>query len=126
MAGMNPGDIIRTRREELGWSQHDLGKRVGVSQVAIKKIEAGTTQKSKFLPKVAEVLGLSLSDLDRSLAPRAKAAPPSVDAQIAEILARVPVPVKESWFQVMLNSLPPEERAKIAPSPPAKRPSKRR
>lgn len=99
MVGMEPGDIIRTRREELGWSQHDLGKRVGVSQVAIKKIEAGTTQKSKFLPKVAEVLGLSLSDLDRSLAPRTETANSDFPAhsagmELGRILERVEARVK--------------------------------
>lgn len=126
MAGMEPGEVIRLRREELGWSQQELGKRVGVSQVAIKKIEAGTTQKSKFLPKVAEVLGLNLSDLDKSLVHGAGATYRSIDARIAEVLAKVPVPVKESWLQIMLNSLPPEGRAKQPPSTLVKRPSKRR
>lgn len=123
MTGMKPGEIIRTKREKLGWSQQELGKRVGVSQVAIKKMEAGTTQKSKFFPKVAEVLGLSLSALDSSLTGITSH---SVDARIAEVLAKVPVPVKESWLQIMENSLPPEDRAKHAASSSVKQPSKRR
>jgi len=48
---MEPGEIIRRRREELGWSQAQLGNRVGISQPAIKKIEAGDSRHSKFLPK---------------------------------------------------------------------------
>ncbi len=64
---MEPGEIIRRKREELGWSQAQLGNRVGISQPAIKKIEAGDSRHSKFLPKIAQVLGVPLSDLDLSL-----------------------------------------------------------
>jgi transcriptional regulator with XRE-family HTH domain len=65
--GMEPGEIIRRKREELGWSQAQLGNRVGISQPAIKKIEAGDSRHSKFLPKIAQVLAIPLSDLDLSL-----------------------------------------------------------
>ena len=34
---MEAGEIIRRRREELGWSQAQLGNRVGISQPAIRK-----------------------------------------------------------------------------------------
>ena len=64
---MEPGEIIRREREKRGWSQALLGNRVGISQPAIKKIEAGDSRHSKFLPKIAQVLGLSLVDLDPSL-----------------------------------------------------------
>src|ERR1700704_6413553 len=64
---VEPGEIIRRRREELGWSQAHLGNRVGISQPAIKKIEAGDSRHSKFLPKIAQVLAIPLSDLDLSL-----------------------------------------------------------
>jgi DNA-binding XRE family transcriptional regulator len=78
---MEPGEIIRRRREELGWSQAQLGNRVGISQPAIRKIEAGDSRHSKFLPKVAQVLGIPLVDLDASLSgvvvpPAPEAAPP--------------------------------------------------
>jgi transcriptional regulator with XRE-family HTH domain len=69
---MKPGDIVKETREARGLSQRDLGKAVGISQVAIKKIESGDTVKSKHLAKVAEVLELELSSLDPSL--RAKPA----------------------------------------------------
>jgi phage repressor protein C with HTH and peptisase S24 domain len=64
---VEPGEIIRRKREELGWSQAQLGNRVGISQPAIKKIEAGDSRHSKFLPKIAQVLAIPLSDLDLSL-----------------------------------------------------------
>ena len=64
---MEPGEIIRRRREDLGWSQAQLGNRVGISQPAIKKIESGDSRHSKFLPKIAQVLSIPLADLDASL-----------------------------------------------------------
>lgn len=62
-----PGEMIRRRREALGWSQADLGRRVGISQPAIKKIEDGSTTNSKFLPRVAALLDIPLRDLDPSI-----------------------------------------------------------
>lgn len=64
---MEPGNIIRQAREQKGWSQKDLADRVGISQPAIRKIEGGSTVKSKHLPKIAQVLGLDLQHLDESL-----------------------------------------------------------
>ena len=64
---MEPGELIKQRREELNLSQADLARRVGISQPAIKKIESGETDKSKFLPRVALELGLDLAELDPSL-----------------------------------------------------------
>ena len=64
---MEAGKIIKAERLSRGWSQAELGKRVGVSQPAIKKIEAGSTSKSKHLPKIAQELGIALDKLDPSL-----------------------------------------------------------
>ena len=62
---------VKERREHLKLSQTELAKRVGVSQVAIKKIEGGgNTRHGRLL---AEALGVSLAYLetgqDRSAAP---------------------------------------------------------
>lgn len=64
---VQPGEIIKEAREKRDWSQKDLADRVGISQPAIKKIEAGDTAQSKFLPKIAKILDLDLSLLDVSL-----------------------------------------------------------
>jgi phage repressor protein C with HTH and peptisase S24 domain len=64
---MEPREIIRDARERHNWSQKDLADRAGVSQVAIVKIESGATVQSKFLPKIAQLLGLDLAELDPSL-----------------------------------------------------------
>lgn len=65
---MEPGEIIREAREKRDWSQKVLADRVGISQPAIRKIEAGDTQQSKFLAKIAQVLELDLATLDSGLA----------------------------------------------------------
>lgn len=74
---MEPGEIIRRKREELGLSQAQLGNRVGISQPAIKKIESGDSRHSKFLPKIAQVLSIPLADLDASLS--GVAVPPAAE-----------------------------------------------
>jgi phage repressor protein C with HTH and peptisase S24 domain len=90
---VEPGEIIRRKREELGWSQAQLGNRVGISQPAIKKIEAGDSRHSKFLPKIAQVLAIPLSDLDLSLS-GVVAAPETAPA--ARILGERNFPVHAS------------------------------
>ncbi len=57
---MTLGQQIRARREELGQSQAELAKAIGISQVAIDKIESGKTRKSRYLPEVLSALGLPL------------------------------------------------------------------
>jgi len=64
---MEPGNLIKVERLKRHWSQARLGKEVGLSQPAIKKIEDGDTNKSKHLPKIAEVLEIPLSRLDPTL-----------------------------------------------------------
>lgn len=63
---MSIAEAIRKARRARGWSQAELGQRTGISQVAIKKIEAGTTRKSKYLPDIARALDMQLSDIDPS------------------------------------------------------------
>ena len=81
---MKPGEIIRDARQKRGWSQKELGSRIGVSQVAIMKIENGDTEKSKHIPKIAEVLGLDLAQLD-----------PALDKRTVHTAPRTLSPVKE-------------------------------
>jgi phage repressor protein C with HTH and peptisase S24 domain len=92
---MEPGEIIRRKREELGWSQAQLGNRVGISQPAIKKIESGDSRHSKFLPKIAQVLSIPLADLDASLS--GVTLPPAGEAMgSARILGERDFPVHAS------------------------------
>lgn len=58
---MSLGDRIRAERERRGWSQADLGRRIGVSQVTVAKIETGVTVKSKWLPELMNALSIPMS-----------------------------------------------------------------
>lgn len=64
---MEPGNLIKIKRRERGWSQEFLARQVPVSQPAIRKIEKGETKKSKHFPKIGQLLGIPLAQLDPSL-----------------------------------------------------------
>lgn len=56
------GETVRLRREELGWSQSDLGRRAGMPQSSIARFEHGGTQPTlPTLERLAEALGLVLN-----------------------------------------------------------------
>lgn len=55
---MTLADQIRTARIKKGLSQAALAEAVGISQPAIRKIEAGETQKSRYLTEIVQFLGL--------------------------------------------------------------------
>lgn len=58
------GERIRTRRQELGLSQAELGFKLGIHQKQISAYERGVNlPSSEVLIKMAEVLGLSLDYL---------------------------------------------------------------
>lgn len=50
---------IRTRREELGWSQTELATAAGTNQATIDRIERGLTKNSKYLDNILLALGIS-------------------------------------------------------------------
>ena len=55
-------EAIRSRREELGWSQRQLAERAGMTQPGIARIEAGgTTPTLPLLERLASALGLTLT-----------------------------------------------------------------
>jgi DNA-binding XRE family transcriptional regulator len=49
-------DRVRECRIAAGLSQAELGKRIGVSQQTIQKIENGTTQNPRYVVEIALVL----------------------------------------------------------------------
>jgi transcriptional regulator with XRE-family HTH domain len=61
---MSPGEIIRGRRKQLGLSQAKLASAVGTNQQTIDKIEKDIIKHSRFLPRIAHDLGISLQELD--------------------------------------------------------------
>jgi len=55
-------EAVRTRREELGWSQRQLAERAGMSQPGIARFEAGGTIPTlPLLERLAAALGLTLT-----------------------------------------------------------------
>ncbi|WP_248309133.1 XRE family transcriptional regulator [Bosea sp. AK1] len=77
---MTLGQKIRARREEMNLSQADLGKRIGISQVSIDKIESGKTLKSKYLPEVLSILGMPLDLISATVGRGAAPAQSTVSA----------------------------------------------
>lgn len=74
------GDRLRERMLEAGVSQEDLAAAVGCTQGTISQILLGTTRNSRFLPRIAEHLGVSLAWLLGSIDERQQEA-------IGELLA---------------------------------------
>lgn len=68
-------DLLKQRRQALGLSQADVARGVGLilgvqgrfTQQSYAAIESGQTQRSRYLPQIAQVLGLGLAELDPSL-----------------------------------------------------------
>ena len=52
------GNRVRRRREELGWSQAELGFRSGMSHQRIDSIEKGEVQRPRKLLEIADALGV--------------------------------------------------------------------
>jgi DNA-binding XRE family transcriptional regulator len=50
---------IKTRREELGWSQNELAAAAGTNQATVDRIERGATKNSKYLNQIMLALNLS-------------------------------------------------------------------
>jgi len=65
-------EIIRSKRKALGLSQQDVCDKlnlmgVKLSQPGYRKIEKGEVDSSTMLPYICQVLGLSISEVDKKL-----------------------------------------------------------
>ena len=58
-------NVVRLR-ERRGWSTARLARELGVALNTVQAIERGDTQKSKFLPDIARIFGVPLSEIDPS------------------------------------------------------------
>lgn len=54
----NPSDLIKEKIKETGIKQVHLAKKLGISPQHLNKILAKSQDKSQYLPKIAEILGL--------------------------------------------------------------------
>ena len=66
---MNIGEHIKRLRKTKGWSQKDLGDRVGVLQTHVSKWENGMKPSAPYLPRIASALNVPISDLVGSTRP---------------------------------------------------------
>ena len=58
---MNLATKVRVRREELGWSQDELARKMGYkSRSSINKIEMGRPVSQKIIARLAEVLNVPI------------------------------------------------------------------
>lgn len=55
------GARVLYAREQKGWSQKELARKVAVSQQTISKLEDGKVEQSKYLIELAHALGVSMS-----------------------------------------------------------------
>jgi transcriptional regulator with XRE-family HTH domain len=55
------GERIRTRRRELGWTQEELARRLGVRQNVISRLEAGNVNNPSvhMIRSLARILGVT-------------------------------------------------------------------
>jgi HTH-type transcriptional regulator/antitoxin HipB len=55
-------EAVRTRREALGWSQQELGRRADMPQSSVARFEAGGTEPTiPTLERLAHALGMHLT-----------------------------------------------------------------
>ena len=64
MANKSMGEIISTLRKEKNLTQKELADQLGVTDKAVSKWERdGSCPDTQFLPRLAEILGISLEEL---------------------------------------------------------------
>lgn len=61
------GERIRSRRDELGWTQAELAVAAGTNQATVDRIERGQTKNSKYLKQI--LLALNLTEGQKYLVP---------------------------------------------------------
>lgn len=61
------GQVIKETRQGLGLTQKELGEKLGVSFQTINRYEVGQNFTVDTLHKIAQALGLSISDLVKGL-----------------------------------------------------------
>ena len=81
-------DRFNDKLKELGLDQKDIAERINVSPTAISKIANGETKRSRFLPAIAEALGVSEQWLIFGDEPNAEL----LDVQIDEWDDKSPLP----------------------------------
>ena len=91
MANTSMGEIISTLRKEKGMTQKDIAERLGITDKAVSKWERDIAfPDTATIPKLAEILGVSIEDLMQAKAAPAPASK-SVDKIVDLVLKAVPL-----------------------------------
>lgn len=105
------GEKIKMLRRDRGWSQGELGERVGIKPQNISKYEKGwTVPRESTLEVFAEVFGLPMSEFTQLAAPMDV---PDLDPEIAEYVRAIPTLDEKDQFAVkrFLRALVTAKRA---------------
>jgi transcriptional regulator with XRE-family HTH domain len=119
LASMTPGDRIRLRRKQLGFSQRSLGAKIGVEGQSVSQWETGSTKnlRGENLVKLSKALGVSPDYITHGVELRAvrpssvaESAVPKygisdVDRQIFAILDTMSVSRKEALLHFLRSEL---------------------
>lgn len=117
MTGKDPhviGTRIAKRRHQLGWSQVELARRLGVSPSSVANWERGASYPKKKLGKVEQVLGILLLD---EAGPAPPAVPRELEAYpdlVEDVRRRYPhpddhMPMLEAIAATLRGESPPTE-----------------
>ena len=80
---------LRAEREAKGWSQADLANRLSIAQSFIGALEASNQENSKYLPEIANQLGVDCYWLKTGKGPKNRATLPEEDRAILEAFHRL-------------------------------------
>lgn len=133
---------IKAAREANGWTQRELGERIGVTTTRIGQLESGIVPSEKVLGQLAEALGRSPAWLRYGIATPADAKAERVAgfsdgyrAALAQLQAMVTAMQPTSAgimsyaeAQALRNAMPDEQTRvpDAPPTAPAQRPARRR
>ena len=113
-AGMaSLADRLQEALDTAGWSQGRLARTIGVTQGAISQILLGKTRRSKFLPDIADVLGVSVRWLTGEDVPRDPLVPvaPRAEPAIQVVMMGVAMPPERAlarMFEALLAGIDPQ------------------
>ncbi|TQV86734.1 helix-turn-helix domain-containing protein [Aliikangiella coralliicola] len=57
------GRRMKARRQYFGWTQKELGDRVGISKGTVGDLESNRIKKTAFLPQIADTLEMKIDEL---------------------------------------------------------------
>jgi transcriptional regulator with XRE-family HTH domain len=92
---MDFGARVKAFREKAGLSQSRLAKLIGVQQPTISHIEAGESDTSKHIFRLAQALGVHVRDLDPRIPSMPNELPQDIDDLVRQIRGLPPEDQKE-------------------------------